>query len=68
MLIKRKSPVSDTINEMEIDVTEEQLNKWKFGGMLIQDALPDLTEYEREFIMTGITKDEWTELFLSDSE
>ncbi len=68
MLIRRMSPVSEKINEMEIDVTEEQMNRWKSVAILIQDAMPDLTEFEREFIMTGITKDEWTELFLSDSE
>jgi hypothetical protein len=68
MLIRRMSPVSEKINEMEIDVTEEQMNRWKSGAVLIQDAMPDLTEFEREFIMTGITKDEWTDLFLSDSE
>jgi hypothetical protein len=27
--------------------------------MLIQDAMPRLNENEREFIMTGITAEEW---------
>ena len=35
--------------------------------MLIQDACPDLTEDQREFIMTGITSEEWAAEF-GDSE
>jgi hypothetical protein len=28
-------------------------------GMLIQDAFPDLSNDAREFIISGITKEEW---------
>jgi hypothetical protein len=45
---------------MEIDVTEEQLDEWKYG-ILIQRAMPHLTPGEREFIMTGITPEEFPE-------
>jgi hypothetical protein len=31
--------------------------------MLIQDAMPNLTSDEREFIVSGITKDEWDSVF-----
>ena len=43
---------------MDIDVTHEQIALWE-GGMLIQQAMPNLCEDEREFIMTGITPQEW---------
>ena len=43
---------------MDIDVSHEQIALWE-GGMLIQNAMPNLCEDEREFIMTGITPDEW---------
>jgi len=66
MLITRKSPVSESVNTMEIDVTQEQLDRWKFGHLLIQEAMPNLTGYEREFIMTGITKEEWDGVFSDD--
>ena len=62
MLIKRKSPFSGEINEMEINVTEEQLSDWKVGT-LIQNAMPNLTADEREFLMTGITAKEWAATF-----
>ena len=63
MLIKRISMLSNIEHEMEIDVKEEQIKQWQ-EGMLIQDAMPQLTADEREFIMTGITSEEWDNLFL----
>ena len=58
MLVYRKSPVSGRVNVQEIDVTEAQLKDWE-SGMLIQNAMPLLTTDEREFIKTGITREEW---------
>ena len=62
MLIERKSPYNDAINWLEINVTEEQLQDWK-DGALIQDAMPDITADEREFIMTGMTSEDWVAVF-----
>ena len=58
MLIIRRSGLTGNISTMDIDVTQEQINEWE-GGSLIQDVMPDLTPDEREFIMTGITQEEW---------
>jgi len=58
MKITRTSRISAETNVMEIDVTLEQIAEWE-GGMLIQDAMPNITSDEREFIMTGITPQEW---------
>jgi hypothetical protein len=62
MLIIRKSPFSGTVNKREIDVTEEQLQLWE-SGVLAQNAFPQLSPSDREFIMTGITDEEWDETF-----
>ena len=32
-------------------------------GALVQDAFPHLSPDEREFIITGITKEEWDDTF-----
>lgn len=45
---------------MDIDVTPAQIDAW-VQGMLVQSAMPDLSADEREFIMTGITPNEWGE-------
>jgi hypothetical protein len=58
MKITRTSPFSGKTNTKELDITEEQIRKYQEGA-LIQNAFPNLTADEREFIMTGITPDEW---------
>lgn len=62
MLIIRTSPFSGKTNSMEIEVTQEQLSSWE-NGTLIQNAMPNLSADEREFIMTGITPAEWDSAF-----
>ncbi len=62
MLISRRSPFSGKINDREIPVTEAQLAEWH-SGKLIQEAMPNLSADDREFIMTGITPEEWEETF-----
>ena len=62
MLIRRTSILSMKTRTMDIPVTKAQLQSWEFGGELIQNAMPDLTPDQREFIKTGITSDEWEEL------
>ena len=58
MKITRKSILSGTIRTLDIYVTEEQMEAWR-SGELIQKAMPHLSDDDREFIMTGITPDEW---------
>jgi len=54
--------MSNKMHTMDIDVTDEQLQDWR-DGTPIQDAMPNLTPDEREFIKTGITPKEWDEMF-----
>lgn len=65
MLIKKISPLTGEENSMEIDVTQEQIEKWQ-NGTLIQNAMPRLSSAEREFIKTGYTQEDWDKIFLSD--
>jgi len=58
MKITKVSILSKIERSLELDVTAEEIKAWK-SGMLIQDAMPRLTTDEREFIMTGITAEEW---------
>ena len=48
--------------QLEIDVTEKQISDWE-NGMLIQDAMPNISMGEREFIKTGITPEQWDKIF-----
>jgi len=58
MLITRRSPLSGKVNTRDIPVTEPQFADWK-AGVLIQDAMPNISSDDREFIKTGITAEEW---------
>ena len=62
MKITRTSQATGITREMELDITDEQILKYE-EGELIQKAFPNLTPAEREFIMTGITEDEWKDIF-----
>ena len=62
MLITRQSLISGNINTMSLPITEEQYTAWE-QGTLVQNAMPHLSPDEREFIMTGITPEEWADNF-----
>jgi 7,8-dihydro-6-hydroxymethylpterin-pyrophosphokinase len=58
MKITKVSMLSKIERSIDLDVTAEQINAWR-SGMLIQEAMPHLNEHEREFIISGITQEEW---------
>jgi hypothetical protein len=60
--ITRCSMVSGITRTKELPVTDEQFQKY-LQGACIQDAFPNLSKADREFIKTGITDEEWEELF-----
>lgn len=63
MKITRVSPADGVERTLEIAVTPEQYAVWESGVLPIQDAMPDATADEREFILTGTTAEQWDELF-----
>jgi hypothetical protein len=65
MVITRISPFTGITRMREITVTQEQLDRWQ-AGELIQNAMPNLSADDREFVMTGITAEEWDEAFGED--
>lgn len=67
MNITRRSILSGIERTMDIPVTSEQLALWH-SGTLIQDAMPNLSNAEREFIMTGVTKEEWDAEFGDEND
>ena len=62
MKVTNRSLFSGVINTMFMDITEEQVRNWQ-GGQLIQNAFPNLTPDEREFIQTGAFGNEWENAF-----
>ena len=62
MEITKECRITGATNTMDIPVTQDQLDDWT-NGMLIQEAMPNLTAEHREFIMTGTTPEVWTKNF-----
>jgi hypothetical protein len=60
MLIQKEHGLTGTVRTLELDITVEQFENWQ-NGMLIQDAMPNLTADEREFLITGLLPHEWDE-------
>jgi hypothetical protein len=61
MKVSRRSPISGKIHVLEIPVEEGLLGEFLDGAIdkPIQDIFPNLAAEEREFILTGITPEEW---------
>lgn len=56
-----------TINIPLREMLEYWFN-WQMKGMFIQQAFKSLSSEEREFLMSGITPDEWAEMFKEPAE
>lgn len=66
MLFRRRSYISGEFHEMEIPITQEEWNEFQHNEIMIQDAFPQLSPSQREFLKTGATKEEWDEFFKDD--
>ncbi len=63
MLVTKQSRISGKISSMDLDITSDQLDRINLKIELIQNIVPHLSSEQREFLITGITPDEWNELF-----
>jgi hypothetical protein len=52
---------------LDLPVTEDQILAYSEGALL-QEAFHNLDADQREFIKTGITKEEWVEIYGPDDE
>ena len=68
MLVTRKSMLSGQETTLDLDVTEEQLARYAEGTALVQHVFPHLSRDHREFIMTGVTPEEWNKAFPPEDE
>lgn len=61
-LVTKRSGFTGKYHTATLTLTDDQYSDW-LAGALIQNVLPHLTAEEREFLMTGITPQEWNETF-----
>ena len=60
MKITRTSGLTGEINTRDLDITPKQYTEY-LSGTLAQLAFPHLSADDREFLITGITPEEWRE-------
>jgi len=65
MIVKRKSPLTGLVHEMDLPITDEQIERYARGALL-QVAFPNLSNAEREFYKTGYTPSDWETMFPPD--
>lgn len=70
MKITRQSKLTLMWNTRHVNVTSEQLAQLYRPGRteLIQHIVPHLSPSDREFLMTGITDEEWESIGWADEE
>ena len=62
--VTRQSAITRKMNTMELPITQEHLDNYDtVGGLLVQDVFPNLDVGQREFLISGITPQEWNETF-----
>ena len=61
MEITRRSMLTGKTHTRVVNATQQEIAAWQ-AGALIQDAMPFLSVDDREFIMSGITPEEWDAL------
>jgi len=64
MKIERVSLLSGKTSTREIDASPTKIANYllKRDTRFIQDIFPELSKDDREFLMTGITPEEWKEM------
>lgn len=69
MNITRTSAFTGITRTLDLPVTDQQLESY-YGPrrLLIQDAFPNLTPDQREFIKLGVTEEEWNSVIGSQFE
>ena len=63
MKVQRKSILSGKLNEMELNVTSQQMERFYNGRELTQNIFPNLNSEEREFLISGMLPTEWNKNF-----
>lgn len=56
--VSNRSAFSGKVHTLRLPITHAQIAAW-LAGATIQHAMPHLSPSEREFLITGVTEDEW---------
>lgn len=63
MIIRRKSSWSGIVRTKDINCNPKDYEMWEKGYLNMQDALGYLQQEDRDFILSGITSEEWKNMW-----
>jgi hypothetical protein len=63
MIIRRKSSISGIVRTKDIECNPKDYEMWEKGYLNMQDALGYLKQEDRDFILGGITSEEWENMW-----
>lgn len=61
--VKKVSDFTGVEHTRDIPITPEAYEAWLSGEHMVQDLFPYLSADDREFLMTGVTPEEWNAVF-----
>lgn len=67
MLLTRRSLWSGITRVRDLPITPEQYAAWE-SGMVIQRAMAHLSIEDREWVITGMTAEEWQEMCRTEKD
>lgn len=67
MLVTNTSPYSGKTVTKDLNVTVEQIKRWE-AGEKVQNVFSHLSPGDREFMLTGVTEEEWDEMFPEEED
>jgi hypothetical protein len=56
MAVMRTSMITGVTHTLDLPITQEQLDGYETGDSVLQNAFPELSEEDRDFIKTGFTR------------
>ncbi len=68
MIVTKTSQITGKQTSMELPISLSRMLEWESSGALIQNFFPELTDDQREFLLTGITPEEWDAAFPEEDE
>jgi len=63
MKVTRQSMASGKTRTKDLPITPVQYVKYIRGEGHVQDIMPDLPPEDREFLISGVTQEEWEESY-----
>lgn len=63
ILVVKRSMLTGKVHSRVIPISAAEYEEWRVSRSLIQNTFPHLSADDREFLISGITPEEWDQTF-----